>query len=250
MKYVLLFPPLIYWIDESLFSNCSPLERFSTHRRLGPAPRMSESLLGCCPQTCIFNKFPDDTEVIGLRSTELEQHLMLVPRPRKLGNIFIFHVNLGPWVSRSEGARLCHAGRSGSFIGLEGGPHLAPGGHRSLVTAPLRGKARAAARPVSQRTSFLPGCLLPAAPRAGCGTESTQSRRLCPCVTGRWANGSPGGWHFFGPGRWGAGTSCVSGRQVISLAGLCARAVGASQASFRDRVGKDREARTLLRAFE
>ena len=54
----------------------------------------------------------------------------------------------------------------------------------------------------------------------------------------------------------GAGTSCVSGQQVISP-GRCApsRGPGAGPvllfpAGFREREGKDREARTLLRAFE
>lgn len=64
----------------------------------------------------------------------------------------------------------------------------------------------------------------------------------------RWANHGPGEWRFFGP-EGGAGTSCVSAPQVISLAGLCTRVVSSSQAPFPERV-EDTEARTLLRASE
>lgn len=88
------------------FLKLQSLASLLTHRRLGPTPRTSESLLGRCPRTGIFNKFPNDADVTGLRSTELERHLLLAHRSRKLGIMFIFNVNLGLSVLRSEEARL------------------------------------------------------------------------------------------------------------------------------------------------
>lgn len=80
-------------------------------------------------------------------------------------------MTLGPGVLRREGAHQCHKRKTGSFTDLEGGQNLAPGCPRSLGTAPLKGKARAAPPPMSRRAHevrALPGRPLPAArPDAG-----------------------------------------------------------------------------------
>lgn len=125
--YSVIFPILFTGFNESPFSQTAVPGELADTQKAGPHPRISDSLLGCCPRTGIFNKFPNDADVTGLRSTELEQHLLLAHRSRKLDIMFIFNVNLGLWVLRSEEAHSpTPTGRSESFIDLEGGWDLAP----------------------------------------------------------------------------------------------------------------------------
>lgn len=125
---------------------------------------------------------------------------------------------------------------------------LGASGHRSLRPAPLRGRARregGQCHGETARSAAVPGRRLPAAPYrpAGCGTESTQSRRLCLCVTGwRRANDSPGEWRFLGPGRWGPELPAFRPRESFPWRVCAPGAVARCRHLFR--------ARTLLRAFE